>query len=104
MELFSDKALISLFNTSTKKPKNKEYIKLRKKLEGYPYSGMEKDGGCYYKTKVVPYDFIEEFINCPDFLTGGMSVRKIAPKEDGTERRLYRMSVLPAGRYIRYLP
>lgn len=97
MELFSDKALAKLFNmTHPTKPKNKEYAKLRNKLKAYPYSGKEPGGGRYV-AKVVPYDIIEEFENCPDFLNGGFSVRKIEPKPDGTERRLYRISVLPAG-------
>ena len=92
MKLFSDKALISLYNMSNhRKPRNKEYAKLRAKLKEYP------DGDYYLKSKLVPYDIVEEFMNCPDFLTGGMSVFKLSPKEDGTERRIYRLSVLPAG-------
>ena len=92
MKLFSDKALISLFNmTHSGKPKNKEYAKLRAKLKDYP------DGDYYLPAKVVPYDIVDEFMNCPDFLEGGMSVFKLSPKEDGTERRIYRVSVLPAG-------
>lgn len=97
MELFSDKALAKLFSmTHPTKPKNKAYAKLRDKLKAYPYSGEEPGGGRYV-AKVVPYDIIEEFENCPDFLNGGFSVRMIEPKPDGTERRLYRISVLPAG-------
>ena len=92
MKLFSDKALIQLFNmTHSEKPKNKEYAKLRAKLKDYP------DGDYYLPAKVVPYDIVDEFMNCPDFLEGGMSVFKLSPKEDGTERRIYRISVLPAG-------
>lgn len=97
MRMFSDKAIARLFNmTHTTKPNNKEYAKLRNKLKAYPCSGDELGGGRYV-AKVVPYDIIEEFMNCPDFLDGGFSVRKIEPKPDGTERRLYRISVLPAG-------
>ena len=98
MKLFSDKALISLYNmTHSTKPTNKEYRKLREKIKQYPLSGKEPNGGIYANTRIVPYDIIEEFMNCPDFLEGGMSHRKILPKEDGTERHLYRISVLPAG-------
>lgn len=97
MKMFSDKALAQLFNmTHTNKPKNKEYAKLRNKLKQYSFSEKEPSGGRYV-ARVVPYDIIEEFMNCPDFLNGGFSVRKIEPKPDGTERRLYRISVLPAG-------
>ena len=98
MKLFSDKALINLFNmTHSTKPANKEYHKLREKIKQYPLSGKEPNGGIYANTRIVPYDIIEEFMNCPDFLEGGMSCRVISPKEDGTERHLYRISVLPAG-------
>lgn len=98
MKLFSDKALINLFNmTHSTKPTNKEYRKLREKIKQYPLSGKEPNGGIYVNTRIVPYDIIEEFMNCPDFLEGGMSCRVISPKEDGTERRIYRVSVLPAG-------
>ena len=98
MKLFSDKALISLYNmTHSTKPANKEYRKLREKIKQYPLSGKEPNGGIYANTRIVPYDIIEEFMNCPDFLEGGMSVFKLSPKEDGTERRIYRVSVLPAG-------
>lgn len=98
MKLFSDKALINLFNmTHSTKPANKEYHKLREKIKQYPLSGKEPNGGIYANTRIVPYDIIEEFMNCPDFLEGGMSCRVILPKEDGTERHLYRISVLPAG-------
>jgi len=98
MKLFSDKALIQLFNmTHSEKPKNKEYAKLRAKLKNYPNSGKEPGGGIIPNAKVVPYDIIEEFMNCPDFLEGGMSNRKLPSREDGIERRLYRISVLPAG-------
>lgn len=97
MQMFSDRALAQLFKmTNPKKPANKEYAKLRNKLKAYPYADKEPGGGRYV-AKVVPYDIIEEFENCPDFLNGGFSVRMIEPKEDGTERRLYRISVLPAG-------
>lgn len=92
MKLFSDKALISLYNmTHSTKPANKEYAKLRAKLKDYP------DGDYYLPAKVVPYDIVDEFMNCPDFIEGGMSVFKLSPKEDGTERHLYRISALPAG-------
>ena len=98
MKLFSDKALINLYNmTHSTKPTNKEYRKLREKIKQYPLSGKEPNGGIYANTRIVPYDIIEEFMNCPDFLEGGMSCRVISPKEDGTERHLYRISVLPAG-------
>ena len=98
MKLFSDKALISLYNmTHSTKPVNKEYRKLREKIKQYPLSGKEPNGGIYVNTRIVPYDIIEEFMNCPDFLEGGMSCRVISPKEDGTKRHLYRISVLPAG-------
>ena len=98
MKLFSDKALISLYNmTHSTKPTNKEYRKLREKIKQYPLSGKEPNGGIYANTRIVPYDIIEEFMNCPDFLEGGMSCRVISPKEDGTKRHLYRISVLPAG-------
>ena len=98
MKLFSDKALISLYNmTHSTKPVNKEYRKLREKIKQYPLSGKEPNGGIYVTTRIVPYDIIEEFMNCPDFLEGGMSCRVISPKEDGTKRHLYRISVLPAG-------
>ena len=97
MKLFSDKALISLYNmTHSTKPSNKEYRKLRE-IKQYPLSGKEPSGGIYANTRIVPYDIIEEFMNCPDFLEGGMSCRVISPKEDGTKRHLYRISVLPAG-------
>lgn len=98
MKLFSDKALINLYSmTHSTKPTNKEYRKLREKIKQYPLSGKEPNGGIYVNTRIVPYDIIEEFMNCPDFLEGGMSCRVISPKEDGTERHLYRISVLPAG-------
>ena len=98
MKLFSDKALINLYNmTHSTKPVNNEYRKLREKIKQYPLSGKEPNGGIYANTRIVPYDIIEEFMNCPDFLEGGMSCRVISPKEDGTERHLYRISVLPAG-------
>ena len=98
MKLFSDKALINLFNmTHSTKPANNEYRKLREKIKQYQLSGKEPNGGIYVNTRIVPYDIIEEFMNCPDFLEGGMSVFKLSPKEDGTERRIYRVSVLPAG-------
>lgn len=97
MELFSDKALVSLFKMSNQKFNNKEYAKLRNKIKNYPISGKEPDGGYIRNARVVPYDVVDEFMNCSDFLNGGMSVHKLASKEDGTERRLYRISVLPAG-------
>ena len=98
MKLFSDRALSQLFNmTHSTKPTNKEYRKLREKIKQYPLSGRELDSGIYTNARIVPYNIIEEFMNCHDFLEGGMSHRKISPKEDGTERYLYRISVLPAG-------
>ena len=69
MKLFSDRALSQLFNmTYSTKPANKEYRKLREKTRQYPLSGKELDGGIYTNARIVPYDIIEEFMNCPDFL------------------------------------
>ena len=75
MKLFSDKALISLYNmTHSTKPANKEYRKLREKIKQYPLSGKEPTGGIYANTRIVPYDIIEEFMNCPEKYMNNMSM------------------------------
>ena len=90
--LFSDKALRKLgFNIKSRKPSNKEYAKLRKKLKTYPIISWFNGTQPIYE---VDYDFLEEFINCKDFVECGHSID--INKFRGT-KKLHRISVLPLG-------
>lgn len=91
MQLFSDKMLIRMFSGEHPgKPNNSQYNKLKARLKEYPLSD-------YRRARIVPYDFVEEFMNCIDFLAGDLHHYRFASKEDGTERHLYVCYVLPAG-------
>ena len=89
MKLFSDKALAQLFYMShDRKPTNKEYARLRKQLKTYPIISWFGGSEPIYE---VDYDFLEEFMNCRDFMELGCSHSKYKDKY------LHRISVLPFG-------
>lgn len=100
-ELFSDKALkqLGIKVNKPKKPTNKEYAKLRKRLKEYEVISW------YYGTRPiykVDYDFLEEFMNCSDFEFGGIShtkyrnnmyLHRICVRPNGSRRPTYYMMV-----------
>lgn len=90
--LFSDKALEQLgFKVKSIKYPNKDYARLRRKLKTYPIISWFNGTQPIYE---VDYDFLEEFINCRDFMECGYS--KDIHKFRGT-KYLHRISVLPFG-------
>ena len=89
--LFSDKVLRQLgFKVKTNKPANKDYARLRAKLKTYPIISWFNGTQPIYE---VDYDFLEEFLNCRDFMECGHS--KDIHKFRG--KYLHRISVLPFG-------
>ena len=88
-ELFSDKALRQLGFRVKSKPSNKEYAKLRKRLKEYHIISWFNGTQPMYE---VDYDFLEEFINCKEFMQVGHSISKF---REG--KYLHRISVLPLG-------
>lgn len=89
--LFSDKMLKKLGLKGNNKQINKEYSKLKKRLRKYPIISWFNGTQPMYE---VDYDFLEEFINCKDFVECGHSID--IHKFRGS-KYLHRISVLPFG-------
>ena len=88
--LFSDKALKKLGLFKVNKPANKDYARLRAKLRTYPIISWFNGTQPIYD---VDYDFLEEFINCKDFMECGHSIAI----HKFRDKHLHRISVLPFG-------